>query len=86
MKQSSKSGAKIAITAAALLVSGSLAGAAMAGSAEGKCMGVNTCKGTSACKTAENACGGQNSCKGKGWLAMTKEDCDAKGGKWEAKS
>jgi len=43
--------------------------------------GLNSCKGTSDCKTAENACKGQNVCKGHGFLAMTKADCDAKGGK-----
>ncbi len=49
-------------------------------------MGVNACKGQSACKTAENGCGGHNACKGKGWLALTKEECDAKHGKWESDS
>lgn len=86
MKQTQKAGAKIAMTAAALLVSGTLAGAAMAEGAEGRCMGVNACKGQGACKTAKNACGGQNSCKGTGWLALTKEQCDEKSGTWEAKS
>jgi hypothetical protein len=32
-----------------------------------KCAGVNSCKGTSDCKTAKNECKGQNSCKGMGW-------------------
>jgi hypothetical protein len=38
---------------------------------------VNSCKGQSACKSANNACKGQNSCKGKGFLEMSKADCDA---------
>lgn len=49
----------------------------------GECHGVNSCKGQSACHTKEHACAGQNSCKGKGWLQMTKEDCQQKGGKWQ---
>ena len=44
------------------------------------CMGVNACKGQTACNTANNACKGQNSCKGTGWLPMTKEECAEKGG------
>jgi hypothetical protein len=50
-----------------------------AGAAEGKlkCEGVNSCKGQSACKSANNACKGLNSCKGKGFLEMTKAECDA---------
>ncbi len=44
-------------------------------------MGINSCKGKSACKTANNACKGQNSCKGQGFL-LTKsaKSCKAKGG------
>ncbi len=42
-----------------------------------KCEGVNSCKGSSACKTANNACKGQNSCKGMGYLEMSKKECDA---------
>lgn len=41
------------------------------------CDGVNACKGQSACQTANNACKGQNSCKGKGWLYLSKAECDA---------
>jgi len=47
------------------------------GEAKVHCDGVNSCKGTSACQTASSACKGQNSCKGKGWLSMTKAECDA---------
>lgn len=43
------------------------------------CSGVNSCKGTSECKSAKNSCKGQNSCKGAGWVSMTKSACaDAK--------
>jgi hypothetical protein len=46
-----------------------------------KCMGINSCKGESKCKTADSACSGQNSCKGKGWLpTASAEECTAKGG------
>ncbi len=41
------------------------------------CDGANACKGQSACQTASSACKGQNSCKGKGWLLLSKEECDA---------
>jgi hypothetical protein len=43
------------------------------------CAGVNSCKGTSECKSAKNSCKGMNSCKGQGWVSMTKAACaDAK--------
>jgi hypothetical protein len=41
------------------------------------CSGVNSCKGTSECKSAKNSCKGMNSCKGQGWTSMSKADCDA---------
>jgi hypothetical protein len=63
-------------TAAAMLFGTVLAGSASAAN-EGTihCMGVNGCKGQSACKSANNACKGQNSCKGKGFLEMTAKAC-----------
>jgi hypothetical protein len=81
-----KNGALIAIAA------GSLFAAACKKSEEKKldtagektakvhCMGVNSCKGQSACQTANNACAGQNGCSGKGFLEMAEADCKAKGG------
>ncbi|MEK7206336.1 MAG: hypothetical protein AAB134_00435 [Pseudomonadota bacterium] len=45
--------------------------------AKAHCDGVNSCKGQSACQTASSACKGQNSCKGKGWLLLSKEECNA---------
>ena len=42
-----------------------------------KCDGVNGCAGESACATADNGCAGENSCKGKGFLKLTKAECDA---------
>ncbi|MGI8738255.1 MAG: BufA2 family periplasmic bufferin-type metallophore [Gammaproteobacteria bacterium] len=44
------------------------------------CWGINACGGTTSCATAYNACTGQNSCKGKGFLQVTEEECDARGG------
>ncbi|HQR70736.1 MAG TPA: hypothetical protein PLE54_09040 [Burkholderiaceae bacterium] len=69
-------GAAIA-TAAALLFSTVAINTASAEDAKVQCMGVNGCKGQSACKTANNACKGQNSCKGMGFLELTQKDCDA---------
>lgn len=47
-----------------------------------KCFGVNECKGQGQCGGPEgNACAGQNECRGKGWLELSKQQCDAKGGK-----
>jgi hypothetical protein len=44
------------------------------------CAGVNACKGQGTCKTDKHGCGGQNACKGQGVLAMTEDECKAKGG------
>ena len=82
MKMTSKSGATLAAAAASLF----LAGATMttvAHAADGKCVGVNACKGQGACKGGANACKGQNACKGKGFSSLTKEKCDAAKGKFE---
>ena len=45
------------------------------------CYGVNSCKGSSDCKTAKNECKGQNSCKGTGFKEMSAKECTAAGGK-----
>jgi hypothetical protein len=47
-------------------------------------MGVNSCKGHSACKTATSSCKGLNSCKGKGFLEMSQAECTTAGGEFEA--
>ena len=56
------SGASLAAAAIALAVSGAglTTSPAQAKKAAVHCMGINTCKGTSACKSASNACKGQN--------------------------
>lgn len=81
------SGITLAAAAAALFTSVS---APVAFAADGAkpamvhCMGINSCKGQSQCKTASNACAGQNSCKGHGWLpTATAKECADKGGKVE---
>ncbi len=51
---------------------------------EGKCFDINSCQGTSACKTANSACAGQNACKGQGWVKAMQSDCEAKGGRFES--
>jgi uncharacterized membrane protein len=63
--------------AAAVMFSTAAVSTATADEAKVKCEGVNSCKGHSACKSANNACKGQNSCKGKGFMEMTKAECDA---------
>jgi len=49
-----------------------------------KCIGGNSCKGQSSCKSANNGCMGQNACKGKGWVTtVSAKACTDKGGKPE---
>ncbi|HZZ07201.1 MAG TPA: hypothetical protein VFE43_01575 [Candidatus Binataceae bacterium] len=49
-----------------------------------KCVGGNSCKGQSSCKSASNGCMGQNSCKGKGWvMSASAKVCTDKGGRPE---
>jgi hypothetical protein len=63
--------------AAAVLFSTGAGTVSAADEAKVKCEGVNGCKGKSACSTASNGCAGQNGCAGKGWVEMTKAECDA---------
>jgi hypothetical protein len=78
--------AKLALaTSAAALFSSAVIMPASAGDTNGaasvKCQGINSCKGTSKCKTADSACAGQNSCKGHGWILSGSADkCTEKGG------
>ena len=79
MKSRSKlTGAALAITAATLFATAPMT--LSAGSHWGKCTGVNACKGQSDCSTSTNSCKGENSCKGKGFIEMSKADCDTAGG------
>jgi hypothetical protein len=81
MKQTTVSGAALAVAAVAL----ALAGAATPVAAEtGKvhCAGVNACKGKSDCMTPKNSCKGANACKGQGWVFKdSAQACAADGGK-----
>ena len=74
-------GVSIAMAAAALLA---IAPVTTHAGQTGKCMGVNSCKGHSACKTANSSCKGLNSCKGKGFLEMTQAQCTEAGGSFES--
>jgi hypothetical protein len=92
MKLNRKSGAKLAMTAAVLFVTGAtLIGAATADTVKGRCFGVNGCKGQGNCKNADanakhsqNDCKGKNACKGQGWLSMLQDECTNSQGQWEA--
>ena len=75
-------GVALAMTAAAMFAIAPVA--IHASSHNGKCMGANSCKGHSSCKTATSSCKGLNSCKGKGFLEMSKAECDTAGGAFEA--
>jgi hypothetical protein len=79
----SATGIALAAAAAALFALG-LPGAAQAaddGMMGVHCAGVNSCKGTSECKTAKNECKGHNSCKGQGWVnKKSATECTQAGG------
>ena len=77
-----KTGLGIAAAAAALFaVTAPMTTASAADEAMVKCAGINSCKGTSDCKTAKNECKGHNSCKGQGWVSKKDEkECKAAGG------
>jgi len=84
MKSNTVSGLSIASIALALAVSGTAlvapTGAVASEEANIHCVGVNTCKGNSDCKTASNECAGMNECKGHGFVAMTQTQCEKIGG------
>lgn len=77
MTNASKTTGAALATAAALLFNSLSIATASAEEAKIRCDGVNACKGQSACQTASNSCKGMNSCKGKGYLELTKKECDA---------
>ncbi len=72
----------IASAVAMLFVTGAVNARAdqSAGSDQVKCVGVNSCKGQSACKSAQNDCKGKNACKGQGFLKTSEQECKDKGG------
>ena len=81
-------GAILAAAAAVLFLAAPIAANAGAHNKEaaepmGHCVGANSCKGESACKTANSSCKGQNACKGQGFTQTTKAECDEAGGEFE---
>jgi len=77
------SGVVLAAAAAAMFAAGTMVAPTASFAADGvKCVGANSCKGHSACKTATSSCKGQNACKGQGWVS-TKDagECTTMGGK-----
>jgi hypothetical protein len=78
-----KSGIAAATAAAALFSMGATLSTTVQAADEMTvhCVGINSCKGTSDCKTAKSECKGQNSCKGQGWVGKKSEaECKAAGG------
>jgi hypothetical protein len=61
-------------------------GPVAAGDEDVKCFGINSCKGESVCAVnkpdlgIEHACAGENACEGKGWIKVTRSECEAKEG------
>jgi len=76
-------GIALAATAAAIFATAPLTAVAH-DTEQGKCVGANSWKGQSACKTANSECKGLNSCKGQGFIMATKSECDEKGGEFES--
>lgn len=76
-----KTGTSFAVAAALLAVSGlSTVAQAKQHSSATKvvhCYGINSCKGTSDCKSHGHECKGQNECKGQGFKAETAKMCAA---------
>ncbi len=84
-----KSVVSIAAAAAALAVSSfafaaekpeGATGPAVAAGDKVHCYGLNSCKGSSDCKTIISSCKGKNSCKAKGFKAVTAKECLEKDG------
>jgi uncharacterized membrane protein len=75
----------LAAAAAMFALSASVTGSVHAESAKAKaetvhCFGVNSCKGTSDCKSYNHDCKGMNDCKGQGFKAESAKKCAADGG------
>ena len=81
MSSNFKSAIAMASAAAALFAMGApLTVAHAADDMSVHCSGINSCKGTSDCKTAKNECKGMNSCKGQGFKALAAGTCLSRGG------
>ena len=77
-----RTGVSFAASAAVIAISAAAVPTAAIAKGDSKihCYGVNTCKGTSDCKTAKNECKGLNDCKGQGFKEMSVKQCSAAGG------
>jgi len=73
----SLAGISLATAAALAFSTAPFTTASAADAAKIKCEGGNSCKGQSACHGATNGCQGQNSCKGKGYVMLSKAECDS---------
>jgi hypothetical protein len=86
-KGSRITGAALATAVALMFVGNAMAAdspSSDASSAQVKCVGGNSCKGQSACKSAQSSCKGQNACKGKGFVMSSNDkECQSAGGKVE---
>lgn len=80
----SRSALSFAAAAAMLALSNLAATPAMAKDTKGDslvhCYGINSCKGSSDCKTVKHECKGHNTCKGHGFKELTADACKAQGG------
>lgn len=77
MQAKKLAGASIAAAAAMMFSAAFVAPSFAAEDAKVHCDGVNSCKGTSACKSHGHECAGMNSCKGQGFLELTEKECKA---------
>ncbi len=75
-----KSAASIAATAAMFALTATATVAPVQAAKQVHCYGINSCKGTSDCKSYNHDCKGLNSCKGQGFKAESKKQCKADGG------
>jgi uncharacterized membrane protein len=80
-----KSNFGLAAAAAIFALSAGVTGSVHAESSKAKaetvhCFGVNSCKGTSDCKSYNHDCKGMNDCKGQGFKAESAKKCAADGG------
>jgi hypothetical protein len=77
-------GAMLAVAVAAAFIAGPVGAEdpnSAATPAMVACLGANSCKGQSICKSFDHDCQGMNTCKGKGFVMMTDKECTNKGGK-----
>lgn len=78
-------GVALAAAAAAVFLAAPMAVSAADNSTNsimGQCMGVNSCRGHSDCKSVYNVCKGQNECHGFGFKVMSRKQCAAAGGRF----